>query len=70
MRGIAIPKGINYIFQKKTIPYFLLNLFFFLKKKRKTERKKTHVGAGLGAGALPAGGGLLQLGEVLLRSSG
>jgi hypothetical protein len=39
MRGIAIPKRINYIFQKKSliIFYFLSILFFiFLKKKKKT----------------------------------
>jgi hypothetical protein len=38
MRGIAIPKRINYIFQKKSliIFYFLSILFFiFLKKKKK-----------------------------------
>jgi hypothetical protein len=33
MRGIAIPKGIDYIFQKKKNHYFLFSLNFFFKKK-------------------------------------
>jgi hypothetical protein len=50
MRGIAIPKRINYIFQKKSliIFYFLSILFFIFLKKKKIPLK-----GGVGVGGHP-----------------
>jgi hypothetical protein len=41
MRGIAISKGLDYIFQKKPLNYFLFSPnFFFLKKKKKDKKRR------------------------------
>jgi len=44
MRGIAISKGLDYIFHKKPLNYFLFSPNFFFKKKKKKIKKEEERG--------------------------